>query len=230
MIKTWISVLWLTCSAQLPLQTPPKRYRRSPGCSKPVSLPSGRQIPLLWAIAAQTETQKRISLQDQLNIYNPCLCKYVLIKKSALGITPHLLVRSYSPAKVSQQVVCVAEVPVGSTLSGAISELLHYRQVRPEITVTVSLIRHRHIHIHQDRTVQSLTHSTRLPSSEPSSPPLGNLRAQLHSSRYFCLWHGTHSRSYTELAPDPPDTSTGRTCQSSGCLLNAPHKLQDVSV
>lgn len=81
---------------------------------------------------------------------------------------------------------------------------------------------HTHIHIHQDRTVQSLTHSTRLPSSEPSSPPLGNLRAQLHSSRYFCLWHGTHSRSYTELAPDPPDTSTGRTCQSSGCVLNAP--------
>lgn len=85
MIKTWISVLWLTCSAQLPLQTPPKRYRRSPGCSKPVSLPSGRQIPLLWAIAAQTETQKRISLQDQLNIYNPCLCKYVLIKKKCFG-------------------------------------------------------------------------------------------------------------------------------------------------
>lgn len=159
MIKTWISVLWLTCSAQLPLQTPPKRYRRSPGCSKPVSLPSGRQIPLLWAIAAQTETQKRISLQDQLNIYNPCLCKYVLIKKSALGITPHLLVRSYSPAKVSQQVVCVAEVPVGSTLSGAISELLHYRQVRPEITVTVSLIRHRHIHTYTFTRTVLCSHS-----------------------------------------------------------------------
>lgn len=44
----------------------------------------------------------------------------------------HLLVRSYSFAKVSQQVVCVAEVAIGSTLSGAIPELLHYCQVCPE--------------------------------------------------------------------------------------------------
>lgn len=44
---------------------------------------------------------------------------------------PHLLVRSYSFLEVSQQIVCVAQVAVGSTLSSTISELLHYGQVCP---------------------------------------------------------------------------------------------------
>lgn len=44
---------------------------------------------------------------------------------------PHLVVRSYSFVEVSQQVVCVAQVAVGSTLSSAISKLLHYGQVCP---------------------------------------------------------------------------------------------------
>lgn len=38
----------------------------------------------------------------------------------------NLLMRSYCFAKVSQQVVGVAEVPVGPPLSGAVSQLLHY--------------------------------------------------------------------------------------------------------
>lgn len=51
---------------------------------------------------------------------------------------------------------------------------------------------------------ESLTHSTQQLSSKPSWPLLGNLQALLRSSRYFCLWHGTRSQSYTELLPDPP--------------------------
>lgn len=58
----------------------------------------------------------------------------------------------------------------------------------------------------------SLTRSTPLPSSVPSWPPLENLQVRLHSSRYSCLWRGTHSRSYTELVPDPPDTDPRKTC------------------
>lgn len=49
--------------------------------------------------------------------------------KGVLGVTPHLLVKSDSFAKVSQQVVCVSQVAVGSALSSAIPELLHYCQV-----------------------------------------------------------------------------------------------------
>lgn len=44
---------------------------------------------------------------------------------------PHLLVRSHGFAKVSQQVVRVAEVSVGPPLSGTVAELLHYTQIRP---------------------------------------------------------------------------------------------------
>lgn len=43
----------------------------------------------------------------------------------------YLLVRSYSFAKVSQEVVGVAEVTVGSPLSSAVSQLLHDTQVCP---------------------------------------------------------------------------------------------------
>lgn len=45
-----------------------------------------------------------------------------------------------------------------------------------------------------------------------SWPPLENLLAPLRSSRYSFLWRGTRSRSYTEIVPDPPDISPGRTC------------------
>lgn len=37
--------LCLTCNAQLLFQIPPKRCRRSPGCSRPVSLLNGHQTP-----------------------------------------------------------------------------------------------------------------------------------------------------------------------------------------
>lgn len=47
------------------------------------------------------------------------------------GAAADLLVRSHGFAKVSQQVVRVAQVAVGPTLSGAIAELLHDGQVRP---------------------------------------------------------------------------------------------------
>lgn len=43
----------------------------------------------------------------------------------------NLLMRSYGFAKVSQEVVGVAEVTVGSALSGAVSELLHDTQICP---------------------------------------------------------------------------------------------------
>lgn len=66
---------------------------------------------------------------------------------------------------------------------------------------------------------QSLTHSTPLPSSAPSWPPLENLQVRLHSSRYSCLWRGTHSRSYTEPVPDPPDIDPRKTrhCRGLRC-------------
>lgn len=47
------------------------------------------------------------------------------------GGAADLLVRRHGFAKVSQQVVGVAQVAVGPTLSGAIAELLHDGQVRP---------------------------------------------------------------------------------------------------
>lgn len=50
-----------------------------------------------------------------------------------------------------------------------------------------------------------LTHSTLLLSSVPSWHLLGNLRAQLRSSRYFCLWHGTHSQNYRVPSLAPPN-------------------------
>lgn len=49
----------------------------------------------------------------------------------------YLLMRSYSFAKVPQEVVGVAEVTVGSPLSGAVSELLHDTQICPVNTNTV---------------------------------------------------------------------------------------------
>lgn len=73
--------------------------------------------------------------------------------------------RSYGFAKVSQEVVGVAEVTVGSPLSGAVSELLHYTQIRPVCeykcgqTLTQRETR---------RAVPPLTRSTRLPSVAPS--------------------------------------------------------------
>lgn len=57
------------------------------------------------------------------HVHKACLGR---VETSTLkGFTPHLLVRSYSFAKVSQQVVCVAEVAAGSTLSSTIPKLLH---------------------------------------------------------------------------------------------------------
>lgn len=72
-----------------------------------------------------------------------------------------------------------------------------------------------------DYYTEWLTHSTLLPSSVLSWPPRGNLQAQLRSSRYFSLWHGTRSQSYTELVPDPPDTNPRKTCQ---CLRSVSPK------
>lgn len=51
--------------------------------------------------------------------------------RSSIAGAAHLIVRSHGFAKVSQQVVGVAQVAVGPTLSGAIAELLHDGQVRP---------------------------------------------------------------------------------------------------
>lgn len=50
---------------------------------------------------------------------------------TSFGRAADLLVRSHGFAKVSQQVVGVAQVAVRPTLSGAIAELLHDGQVRP---------------------------------------------------------------------------------------------------
>lgn len=47
---------------------------------------------------------------------------------------PYLLVRSHGFAEVSQEVVCVAEVTVGSPLSGAVPQLLHDTQICPADT------------------------------------------------------------------------------------------------
>lgn len=49
---------------------------------------------------------------------------------TSFGDAADLLVRSHGFAEVSQQVVGVAQVAVGPTLSGAIAELLHDGQVR----------------------------------------------------------------------------------------------------
>lgn len=49
----------------------------------------------------------------------------------SVGGAADLLVRGHGFAKVSQQVVGVAQVAVGPTLSGAVAELLHDGQVRP---------------------------------------------------------------------------------------------------
>ena len=46
----------------------------------------------------------------------------------------------------------------------------------------------------------------------PSWPPLENLQALLRSSRYFFLWHGTRSQSYTEPSPGPPNTHSRKRC------------------
>ena len=45
--------------------------------------------------------------------------------------------RSHSFTEVSQQIVCVAEVPISSTLGGPVSKLLHYRQVGSENPQTI---------------------------------------------------------------------------------------------
>lgn len=50
---------------------------------------------------------------------------------TSCGGAADLLVRRHGFAKVSQQVVGVAQVAVGPTLSGAVAELLHDGQVRP---------------------------------------------------------------------------------------------------
>lgn len=59
----------------------------------------------------------------------------------ALGEMLDLLMRRYGFAKVSQEVVRVAEVTVGSPLSGAVSQLLHYTQICPVNTNMVTRCR-----------------------------------------------------------------------------------------
>lgn len=76
----------------------------------------------------------------------------------------YLLMRSYGFAKVSQEVVGVAEVTVGSPLSGAVSELLHYAQISPVNTKTVKRAA---LQKQPEAHVRPLTRSTRLPSSAP---------------------------------------------------------------
>lgn len=49
--------------------------------------------------------------------------------------------RSHSFPKVSQQVVCVTEVPIGPTLGGPVFQLLHYLQICPENPHAVSQVR-----------------------------------------------------------------------------------------
>lgn len=63
--------------------------------------------------------------------------KGAFISIPGVGEMLHLLMGSHGFAKVSQEVVGVAEVTVGSPLSGAVSELLHYTQICPVNTKTV---------------------------------------------------------------------------------------------
>lgn len=63
--------------------------------------------------------------------------KGAFISLPGAGEMLHLLMGSHGSAKVSQEVVGVAEVTVGSSLSGAVSELLHYTQIGPANTKTV---------------------------------------------------------------------------------------------
>lgn len=101
--------------------------------------------PLCWSIPKllsneQTLKQKHWILTLYLKRRNKELtkrkhhhgCLWTLYQKTLFRVHPHLFMRSYSFAKVSQQVVCVAKVAISSTLSSSISKLLHYRQVCPD--------------------------------------------------------------------------------------------------
>lgn len=120
----------------------------------------------------------------------------------------NLLMRSHGFAEVSQEVVGVAEVTVGSPLSGAVSQLLHNTQICPANTQTGQTP----LCLRKDweESRRPLTRSTRLPSWGPPWPPLGNLQVRRRSSRCFCLWRGTRYQSCTALVPDPPGTNPGR--------------------
>lgn len=111
--------------------------------------------------------------------------------------------------------------PQAPSLTSSLPWKYTYSQMQYDLSPT---------HINQHSTVQPLTRSTQLPSSVPSWPPLGNLQAQLHSSRYFCLWHGTRSQSYTELAPDPPNRIC-MTCRRWRLMSSeSAHTLQNISL
>lgn len=148
------------------------------------------------------------------------LCKYALIMKGCLGlpVREKLQLCESFPASSACCRGCrrfdpEQRDPQAPSLSPSLPWKYSQMQYDWIIAERHCIIKMSPTHIPQHHTVQSLTHNTRLPSSVPSWPPLGNLRAQLHSNRYFCLWHGTRSQSYTELAPDPPDTNPGKTCQ-----------------
>lgn len=82
---------------------------------------------------------------------------------------PYLLVRSHGFAEVSQEVVCVAEVTVGSPLSGAVSQLLHDTQICPADTINGrTLLRFENTHRKPAAPCRPLTRSTQLPSLVPS--------------------------------------------------------------